>query len=243
MSWVKTSEPPPRPHPVIAVDGHSSCGKSTFARMIAAELEFVYIDSGAMYRAVALYCLQNGLVSDGIPDKAGLLPLLPAIDMRFSRDEHGGNQNTWLNGQNVEQEIRGLEVSSVVSRISQIAEVRTLLVSLQRNLAVCCPVVMDGRDIGTVVFPNATLKIFMTADPAVRAMRRYHELTLKGLQVDLSEIEENIRMRDFEDENRAESPLRRSPDALLLDNSHMTPEEQMDWFRKIWQLKSTSHAH
>jgi CMP/dCMP kinase len=226
--------------PVIAVDGYSSCGKSTFARIIARELGFVYIDSGAMYRCVALLCLEKSILSGSIPDRARLLDLLSDIDIRFRLDKDG-NQETWLNGTPVEEQIRGISVSSVVSQVSQVAEVRVKMVELQRNMGKTGNVVMDGRDIGTVVFPHATLKLFMTADPAVRAKRRYDELIAKGTPVAYDEIAANVRMRDYEDENRAVSPLRKADDAVVLDNSHMTVEEQMHWFRALWQ-KTISHA-
>lgn len=217
---------------IIAIDGYSSCGKSTFARLIARELDYVYIDSGAMYRAVALYCIEKGILKDNQVDLPRLKEALPEIDIRFST--LGGMQETWLNGVNIEEKIRGIEVSSVVSSISQIGDVRTKMVSMQRKIGEHGKVVMDGRDIGTVVFPNAILKIFMTADPDVRAKRRYDELLQKGMQVRLDEIAENIRMRDREDENRPVSPLRKATDALVLDNSYMTIAEQMDWFRQQW---------
>ena len=195
---------------IIAIDGYSSCGKSTFARLIARELNFVYIDSGAMYRAVALYCIQNAILSGNQVDLPRLQKALPEIDIRFSLNEADGMQQTWLNGVNIEEKIRGIEVSSVVSSISQIADVRTKMVSMQRKIGEQGKVVMDGRDIGTVVFPGAILKIFMTADPDVRAKRRYDELIQKGVHVELNEIAENIRMRDREDENRPVSPLRKA---------------------------------
>ncbi len=220
---------------IIAIDGYSSCGKSTFARMIAHELNFVYIDSGAMYRAVALYCIENGLLSGSRVDLPRLQHALPGIQIRFSINEADGRQQTWLNGVNIEEKIRGIEVSSVVSSISQIGDVRTKMVALQRKIGESGKVVMDGRDIGTVVFPQAILKIFMTADPDVRAKRRYDELIQKGVHVELNEIADNIRMRDREDENRPVSPLRRANDAVILDNSFMTVAEQMEWFRQKWE--------
>jgi CMP/dCMP kinase len=220
---------------VIAVDGYSSCGKSTFARMIAKELNFVYIDSGAMYRAVALFCLNNKILNDTQPDLDLLHQSMDLIHIRFSLNPQNGIQETWLNNNNVEKDIRGIEVSSVVSRISQVRAVRQKMVSLQRKIGAAGSVVMDGRDIGTIVFPEATLKIFMTADMHIRAMRRFKELTEKGVPVQMKEIEENIRMRDYEDENRSESPLRKADNALVLDNSQMTIEQQMEWFHGIWK--------
>jgi CMP/dCMP kinase len=227
---------------IIAIDGYSSCGKSTFARLIANELNYVYIDSGAMYRAVALYCLENGIIAGNTVDLPRLQKALPEINIRFSINAVNGFQETWLNGVNIEEKIRGIEVSSVVSSISQIGDVRTKMVSMQRKIGENGRVVMDGRDIGTVVFPNAILKIFMTADPDVRAKRRYDELTQKGVVVQLAEIAENIRMRDREDENRPVSPLRRADDALVLDNSYMTIAEQMDWFRIKWNAVHEENA-
>jgi cytidylate kinase len=228
---------------IIAIDGYSSCGKSTFARLIARELNYVYIDSGAMYRSVSLYFLQNGLLVNGNPDPSGLRQALDKIHIHFALNSSNGMQETYLNGRNVEEEIRGIEVSAVVSKISQIKEVREKMVGLQRNIGKKGGVVMDGRDIGTVVFPDAGLKIFMTADTEVRARRRYKELVEKGLKVDLDEIMANIRMRDHEDENRLESPLRKATDAIILDNSSMTIEQQMNWFSEIWKNITHRHEH
>ena len=222
---------------IIAVDGYSSCGKSTFARLIAKELGFVYIDSGAMYRAVAQYCIENDMLSGDIVNREKLRQSLEKIGIRFVFNEKTKIQETWLNDRNVESDIRGIRVSSVVSTISQITEVREKMVALQRTIGEKGKVVMDGRDIGTVVFPGAQLKIFMTADANVRAKRRYDELRQKGVSVELQEIADNIRMRDREDENRSESPLRKAWDALLLDNSNMTVDQQMQWFRERWNEK------
>lgn len=230
-------------HYIIAVDGFSSCGKSTFARLIAKELNYVYIDSGAMYRAVALYCIENGLLADDKILTESLLLSLDNIAIRFMINEQTGRQETWLNNRNVEKEIRSLEVSSVVSKISQIKEVRAKMVKMQREIGKNGKVVMDGRDIGTVVFPDAHLKIFMTADPDVRSLRRYNELLEKGMDVSLAEVRSNIRMRDHEDENRKESPLKQAPDAIMLDNSHMTIEQQMYWFGELWKTTTLKHEH
>jgi cytidylate kinase len=227
---------------IIAIDGYSSCGKSTFARLIARDLNYVYIDSGAMYRAVALYCIENGILSGNQADLHLLQQALPEINIRFSINPSTGMQETWLNGSNIEEKIRGIGVSAIVSNISQIGDVRTKMVALQRKMGEYGKVVMDGRDIGTVVFPHAILKIFMTADPDVRAKRRYDELTQKGVKVQLDEIAENIRMRDREDENRPVSPLRKANDALVLDNSYMTVSEQMDWFRIKWAALHEKNA-
>jgi CMP/dCMP kinase len=219
---------------IIAIDGYSSCGKSTFARLIARELNAVYIDSGAMYRAVALYSLNNNFITKGSPDPEKLQQALNNVHIQFKLNSDTGIQETWLNNRNVEEEIRGIEVSTVVSKISQIREVREKMVGLQRKIGSNGGVVMDGRDIGSVVFPNARLKIFMTADANIRAQRRYKELIAKGVKVSINDILTNIRMRDHEDENRKESPLLKAPDAVLLDNSNMTMDQQMDWFRNRW---------
>ena len=228
---------------IVAVDGYSSCGKSTFAQLIAKELNYVYIDSGAMYRAVALYCLENNIISDEMIFKEQLLNSLDKITIQFVLNPATLKQETWLNSKNVEEKIRSVEISSGASAISKIKEVRKKLVSLQRKIGENGRVVMDGRDIGTVVFPNARLKIFMTAQPEIRIKRRYDELMQKGIVVTLSEISKNIRTRDYQDENRAESPLRKAPDAVVLDNSFMTVEQQMEWFRKLWTKISGYHEN
>jgi cytidylate kinase len=219
---------------IIAVDGYSSCGKSTFARMIARDLGFVYIDSGAMYRSVAQYALENGLINGDSVDPE-LNGELNRISIKFVLNSETGLQETWMNGRNIDKEIRGIEVSAIVSKISQVPEVREKLVKLQREIGHGGNVVMDGRDIGSTVFPNATFKIFMTADPVVRAQRRYKELVEKGTPVDLQKVIDNIKMRDYEDENREVSPLRKADDAVILDNSNMTIAQQMDWFRESWR--------
>ncbi|HJZ40332.1 MAG TPA: (d)CMP kinase [Bacteroidales bacterium] len=227
--------------PVIAVDGYSSCGKSTFARLIAQELGYIYIDSGAMYRAVALYCLENGIISGESLDLELMQRSLGQISIQLKLNPGHGIQETWLNGRNVEEEIRSIAVSDVVSRISQVKTVREKMVSLQRKIGENGGVVMDGRDIGTIVFPEARLKIFMTADPDIRAKRRYDELVQKGVQVELSAVAQNVRMRDHEDENRKESPLVKARDAIVLDNSYMTLDQQMDWFRDKWKSSKKKH--
>lgn len=210
---------------IIAIDGYSSCGKSTFARAVAAKLGYIFIDTGAMYRAVTLFAMRNGLTDD----PAGLEARLPEVRIDFRFDPAKGRSDVYLNGENVEAEIRRIDVSDRVSAVSSIPAVRAKLVAMQQEMGRRKGVVMDGRDIGTVVFPEAELKIFMTADPAVRAQRRYKELTDKGERVSLEEIERNIRDRDRQDETRAASPLRRAADAVVLDNSDMTVEEQMRW--------------
>ena len=218
---------------IIAIDGYSSCGKSTFAKEIAKDLNYIYIDSGAMYRAVTLYCLRNGYIGNGYFEVSRILADIKDIHISFVYNPDLLEYETFLNSENVEAEIRGIEVSSYVSRISQISEVRSQMVELQREIGVFKGIVMDGRDIGTVVFPDADLKIFMTASVDIRAKRRYDELKAKNLNVEYDEVKSNIISRDIADENRDISPLRRADDALILDNSRMTVPEQMLWVRKI----------
>ncbi len=214
---------------IIAIDGYSSCGKSTFAKAIAARLGYIFIDTGAMYRAVTLYALEHGAIRSGIVDEEEVVRLLKEIQITFRFNPERGASDIYVNGDRVEGKIRTIEVSNCVSAVSAIAEVRKMLVKMQQEMGQRKGVVMDGRDIGTVVFPDAELKIFMTADPKVRAQRRYDELTAKGDQVSLEEIEQNVRDRDYQDMHRAISPLRKADDAIELDNSHMTVEEQMEW--------------
>mgnify|MGYP005838355859 CR=1 FL=1 len=218
---------------IIAVDGYSSCGKSTFARMIANELDYLFIDSGAMYRAVTLYAIRNGMIDGEVVNKSRIIDKLSGvnIDFRYSADRK--IYETFLNNENVEEAIRNVEISKYVSPVSQISEVRKKMVELQREIGVFKGIVMDGRDIGTVVFPDADIKIFMTASPEIRARRRFSELKAKGVEVDYNDILENINYRDRSDSGREISPLRKADDAIELDNSNMTPEEQMEWFRII----------
>ena len=222
---------------IIAVDGYSSCGKSTFAKAIAADLGYIYIDSGAMYRAVTLFCHRKGYVSGGVADIAGIISVLPEIKITFRINPDTGFNETLLNGEKVERELRDRVVSDNVSAVSTIAEVRKKLVELQRAAGARGGIVMDGRDIGTVVFPHAELKIFMTASPSVRAKRRYLELVEKGLQADIAAVEKNINERDRIDSTREISPLRQADDAVVLDNSEMTVREQMVWFRELFKQK------
>ncbi len=218
---------------VIAIDGYSSCGKSTFAKAIAKELNYIYIDSGAMYRAVTLYSMRKGFIKNGIPYKPGIINDLDNIKIDFIYNPGSGESEIHLNSENVEKEIRSIEVSSHVSAVSTIPEVRTRMVALQREIGAQKGIVMDGRDIGTVVFPDAELKIFMTASADIRAKRRHDEMTGKGLKVSFEEVRRNIVSRDITDENRDISPLRRADDAVVLDNSRMTVEEQMIWVRSL----------
>jgi len=214
---------------IIAIDGHSSCGKSTVARELARKLNYIFIDTGAMYRAVTLYCLRHKLIENGKINIPELRANLGKIKVFFRFNVETQHNDIWLNGENVEQEIRLLTVSQYVSPVAAVAEVRHLLVALQQEMGKSKGIVMDGRDIGTVVFPEAELKIFMTAHPDVRAKRRFDELTAKGEMVSYDEIRANIIERDRYDETREESPLRKADDAIVLDNSFMTPEEQLEW--------------
>ena len=215
---------------IIAVDGFSSCGKSTFAKAIAARLGYIFIDTGAMYRAVTLYALEHGAIRSGIVDEDAVVASLKDIDIDFRFNPERGASDIYVNGDLVEGKIRTIEVSNCVSPVSSIREVREKLVAIQQQMGRKRGVVMDGRDIGTVVFPDAELKIFTTADPHVRALRRYDELRAKGDNVSLEEIEQNVRSRDEADMSRAISPLRQAEDAIVLDNSFMTIPEQMLWF-------------
>jgi len=199
------------------------------AKSLAQELGYVYIDSGAMYRVVTLYALRNGLINNGVPNTEKLIAELKNIKITFKWDDILGKNTTFLNGENVEEEIRRLEVSRNVSPISTIAEVRHEMVKQQRENGENKGIVMDGRDIGTVVFPDAELKIFMTASPEIRAQRRFLELKEKGQEVDFNSILQNVEDRDEIDSNREVSPLKKAKDALILDNSHLTREEQLKW--------------
>lgn len=215
---------------IIAIDGHSSCGKSTFAKAIAARLGYIFIDTGAMYRAVTLYALEHGAIPSGIADEERIEAMLNNINIDFRFNPQRGASDIYVNGDLVESKIRTIEVSNCVSAVSSIGAVRQKLVAMQQEMGRKRGVVMDGRDIGTVVFPEAELKIYMTADPMVRAKRRYKELTAKGDNVTLEEVYENVVSRDKADMSRAISPLRKADDAIVLDNSHMSVEEQMEWF-------------
>ena len=215
---------------IIALDGHSSCGKSTFAKAIAARLGYIFIDTGAMYRAVALYAMEHGAIESGIVNEDMVVAMLEDINIDFRFNPERGASDIYVNGDLVEGKIRTIEVSNCVSAVSSIAQVREKLVKMQQTMGERKGVVMDGRDIGTVVFPNAELKIYMTADAKVRAERRYKELTAKGDNVSFDEIYENVVSRDKADMSRAISPLRKADDAIVLDNSAMSVEEQMAWF-------------
>jgi len=218
---------------VIAVDGFSSCGKSSFAKLIAQRLGYLYIDSGAMYRAVTLGFIQNGLIENGVVKGDGLLDNIKRLEVGFSLNPKTKKHETTLNGVVVEEQIRTISVANLVSVIAAVSEVRERMVELQRKLGIGKGIVMDGRDIGTVVFPSAELKIFMTAEPKIRAERRLKEMIEKGQEVNLAEILANIEERDYLDQTRAISPLRKADDAIILDNSLMTIDEQMVWVEKL----------
>ena len=226
---------------IIALDGHSSCGKSTYAKLIAAELGYSYIDTGAMYRAVTLAAMDAGLFNDtDAPPFSRIESLLGPMELKLKHNPDKQRTEIFLNGRMVEDFIRGMEVSAHVSYIAAISAVRRKMVEYQRMLGNEKGVVMDGRDIGTVVFPNAEIKIFLTASLEVRAGRRYKELIEKGMPANFEDVQKNLAKRDHIDSNRADSPLKQADDAILLDNSEMTPEEQMIWFRDLYKrVRST----
>ena len=220
-----------KPKIIIAIDGYSSCGKSTLAKALARRLGYSYIDSGAMYRAVTLYILEQGVTPDALaslpPDELDRLLTGAHIAFRVGRPD--GLSEIYLNGKNVEQDIRTLRVSDAVSKVSALSQVRKRLVELQQSYGREKGIVMDGRDIGTTVFPAAELKLFMTADTQVRAQRRYRELAARGMDVTLEDVLRNIGERDAIDTTRKESPLRQAVDAVVLDNSHLNEQEQLDF--------------
>lgn len=214
----------------IAIDGYSSCGKSTMAKDLARELGYIYVDTGAMYRAVTLYAMRHGLFeADGTVNEEKLKAEMSSIKISFKFNAATGRPDTYLNGELVEQEIRSMEVSSRVSLIAALGFVREALVAQQQLMGKDKGIVMDGRDIGTVVFPDAELKIFVTASAEVRAQRRFDELKAKGMEADYQDILKNVQERDYIDSHRAVSPLRKADDAVELDNSHMTIAEQKAW--------------
>lgn len=219
----------------IAIDGFSSCGKSTMAKDLAREIGYIYIDSGAMYRAVTLYCIEHNLFNSKEIDIEKLKKEMNGIRISFLLDTTTGRPRTQLNGADVEDRIRTMEVSSRVSIIAAIDFVRTFLVAQQQEMGRAKGIVMDGRDIGTTVFPDAELKIFVTASAEIRAERRYKELKEKGEKANFDEILANVKERDHIDQTRSVSPLRQADDALLLDNSHMTISEQKEWLMQQYQ--------
>jgi cytidylate kinase len=223
------------PDIIIAIDGYSSTGKSTFAKLVASEFGFLYLDSGAMYRGVTLAGLEAGVIADGKIDEEALLPVMAPLELHFQRED--GATKLFLGERCIEKEIRGWEVSQYVSPVSAIPQVRAWVDDKLHKFSEGGRVIMDGRDIGTTVFPNAELKIFMTADPAVRAQRRYDELLLKGEKTTLEEVQANLKDRDYRDSHRPTSPLRQAPDAFVLDNTHMNLHEELVWMLGLLQGK------
>ena len=232
---------------IITIDGYSSCGKSTIAKDLAKHLGYTYIDSGAMYRAVTLFCLRNNVINNETinPDFSleKLSALLNKINISFKYNNHSKRYETYLNNENVEDEIRSMNVSDNVSIISKIKIIREKMVRLQHQMGKDKNIIMEGRDIGTVVFPDAALKIFVTAEVNIRATRRYKELSEKGISVSFQQVKENIIKRDYIDENRKESPLKKADDAILLDNSNMTREEQLNWAIQKVNIFLGNHSH
>ncbi len=214
----------------IAIDGFSSCGKSTMAKMLAKEVGYIYVDTGAMYRAVTLFAMRNGMIApNGDVNRDALKAKMDALHVEFKLNPQTGKAETYLNGENVEHEIRGMEVSAHVSAIAAIDFVRTALVAQQQRMGHDKGIVMDGRDIGTVVFPDAELKVFVTASAEVRAQRRFDELVGKGMKANYDEILHNVQERDYIDSHREVSPLRKAEDAIELDNGQLTIAEQLQW--------------
>jgi cytidylate kinase len=216
----------------VAIDGHSSCGKSTLAKQIAKHFNYIYLDTGAMYRAVTLFAINQNIINKDDFDKDALIEKLPEINIEFKADENG-KVNTYLNNQNVEEAIRTMRVSSFVSPIATVKEVREKMVELQQKMGSKGGVVMDGRDIGTVVLPKAELKVFMTAKDEIRAQRRFDELKEKGIDDTFENVLQNLKERDYIDSTREESPLLKAEDALVLDNSELSRDEQLE-ILKSW---------
>ena len=228
---------------IVAIDGHSSCGKSTMAKSLAAQVGYIYVDTGAMYRAVTLFAMRQGLFdAQGQPDAARLEALVPKIEVSFHLDPTTNLPLVCLNGEVVEEEVRTLEVSSHVSAIAALPFVREALTRQQQRMGEEKGIVMDGRDIGTVVFPQAELKVFVTASAEVRAQRRFLELTAKGQAVAFEDILRNVQERDYIDSHREVAPLRQADDALVLDNSEMTREEQMQWLLDHFEERTGASA-
>lgn len=224
---------------IIAIDGFSSCGKSTIAKDLAKKLNYRYIDSGAMYRAITYYSIINNLINGDKIDENKLLNNLSNIEIDFKYNVKSKQNEIILNGENIEDKIRGIKVSEKVSIVSKIKKVREFLVKQQRKMGEQKQIVMDGRDIGTVVFPNADIKFFMTANAQIRAKRRFDELSSKGEKVSFDEIKKNILERDYLDQNRKESPLKKANDAIILDNSNLSKQEQLNWIlQKINEINN-----
>jgi len=222
---------------IVAIDGFSSCGKSTIAKELARYAGYIYVDTGAMYRAVSLYAIRNGWITQTSINEEELQKHVHELKITFKTDERG-EQQTWLNGENVENSIRTLEVANGASRVSTLGFVRRELVRQQQLMGQEKGIVMDGRDIGTVVFPEAELKIYLTASPEVRARRRYDEMVEKGENPDYNEVLANVRERDHRDQNRSESPLKKADDAIEIDNSNLTREQQREKIRKLFDDKT-----
>lgn len=220
---------------VVAIDGFSSCGKSTMAKALAQKINYVYVDSGAMYRALTLFALQNDLIVSSKLDESRFKALIDNIDIQFKINPESEKAETYLNGINVESEIRGMEVSNNVSVVSSYPFIRSYVDTLLRKMGENGAIVMDGRDIGTSVFPHAQMKVFVTADPMIRAERRLKELREKGdTLTSLDDVLDNIKQRDYLDQTRKESPLRQAEDAVVLDNSHLTIPQQMEWLENLF---------
>ena len=223
----------------IAIDGFSSCGQSTMAKMLAKEVGYIYVDTGAMYRAVTLFAMRNGMIApNGDVNRDALKAKMDALHVEFKLNPQTGKAETYLNGENVEHEIRGMEVSAHVSAIAAIDFVRTALVAQQQRMGHDKGIVMDGRDIGTVVFPDAELKVFVTASAEVRAQRRFDELVGKGMKANYDEILHNVQERDYIDSHREVSPLRKAEDAIELDNGQLTIAEQLQWLMDKFREKT-----
>jgi cytidylate kinase len=221
------------PKIIVAIDGFSSCGKSTLARALASSMGYAYIDSGAMYRCVTLYALQKGMIKDKVFLDEEIIAILPEVHITFHFNPQTKTSDTFLNDVNVERQIRSLEVAEIVSKVSTVKDVRTHMVALQRKMGKGKGIVMDGRDIGTNVFPKAELKIFMTADMDVRISRRVDELTSKGMHVSTEDVKRNLLERDHDDTHRKENPLTKAVDAVVLDNTDLTREEQLEFVVKL----------
>ena len=221
---------------IVAIDGFSSCGKSTMAKTLARETGYIYVDTGAMYRAVSLFCIRNGWMTDSELNTAAIEKHIAEIQLEFRTNENG-KAEMYMNGENIEKEIRTLDVANGASKVSTLGAVRRELVRQQQKMGKKKGIVMDGRDIGTVVFPEAELKIFLTASAEVRAQRRWDEMRTKGENVSYEEVLANVIERDFRDQNRDESPLRKAVDAIEIDNTTLQPNEQQEILRQLFEIK------
>lgn len=227
----------------IAIDGFSSCGKSTLAKQLAKKLDYIYVDTGAMFRAVALYCLNNGLVNESAEEVYKIKDFVDDMKIGFVYNAEKKSSEITLDGKNIENEIRNLTIGKIVTKISGIKEVRAKLAKIQIEIGKNKGVVMDGRDIGTVIFPDAELKLFMTADTEVRIKRRYNELIAKGQKVTLNEVRENLQLRDYDDTHRKESPLKRAEDAIVLDNTNLTITDQLIMIEALAKQRIADNNH